>query len=411
MAKEHTFAAIDVGTTKVCALVGEVNVGGSIQVLGVGVAPSHGLRKGIVVDLDEATASIGAAVDSAERSSGYKIVSALVSITGGHIASGNNRGVVAISRPDRIITAEDVARVLEAARTVNVPANREMLHVIARGYILDGQEGVKNPVGMRGFRLDVEAHIVTGAVTSIQNLVRCINTLGIAVDDLVFEPIASSEAVLTEDEKEMGVVLADIGGGTTDIAIFINGAVWYTKVLSVGGYHLTNDVAIGLRSPFAAAEKLKIAYGHAIPDSLEEDDAIAIQGFGGDTQRTVSQRRLCHIIHARAVEIIGLISMEIKRSGYEGLLPAGIVLTGGSANLRGIGRLASENLGLPARVGRPHHLHGLTDIMDDPAFATSVGLLLWALKHAAPEPKPQRRPVGPSFFKVFAGWVKELLPQ
>lgn len=411
MAKEHTFAAIDVGTTKVCTLVGEVSPRGDTNILGVGVAPSHGLRKGMVVDLDEATAAIGAAVEAAERSSGYKIVSALVSITGGHIASVNNRGVVAISRPDRLITPDDVTRVLEAARAVNVPANREILHVIPRGYILDGQEGVKKPLGMRGFRLDVEAHIITGATTSIQNLVRCINSLGIVVDDLVFQPMASSAAVLTDDEKEMGVVLADIGGGTTDIAIFIDGAVWYTKVLLVGGYQLTNDVAIGLRTPFATAERLKIDYGHALPDSPEGDDAIAIQGFGGDTQRTVLRRHLCQILHARAAETMGLISMEIKRSGYEGLLPAGLVLTGGSANLRGIERLASESLGLPARVGRPSHLHGLTDMVRDPAFATSMGLLLWGLKHAPPEARSHRRPVGPSFFRQLTLWVKELLPQ
>ena len=411
MARSQTFAAIDVGTTKVCALVGEVREEGDIHILGFGIAPTLGLRRGIVVDIDEATIAIRAAVDAAERTSGYRIVSAHLSITGAHIASLNNRGVVAISRPDRLITADDVTRVLEAARTVSVPSNREILHVIPRSYIMDGQEGVTNPIGMHGFRLDVEAHIITAATASVQNLVKCVQSLGVTVDDLVFKPIAASEAVLSPQERAMGVVLADIGGGTTDIATFIDGSIWHTASITVSGYHLTNDVAIGLRTPFAAAEELKVRYGSVNPEAVEPEATVAVPAFGSDTTREVLRRQLCEILRLRAEEILKLIQLEIKRSGYEGLLPAGLVITGGSANLPGLEQLAAETLGLPARIGRPHHIHGLSDAIDNPAFATSVGLLLWGPRHAVFESRPRRRPAGPNIFKRLAVWARELLPQ
>ncbi|MFH1485941.1 MAG: cell division protein FtsA [Chloroflexota bacterium] len=411
MGKEATLAAIDVGTTKVCALVGHTDGSEELEVLGVGVVPAEGLRKGIVVNIEETTRSIRAAVDRAERSSGTRIVSAVVGIAGGHITSVNNRGIIAIPRGERIVSEDDVVRVLESARTVSVSDNREVLHVIPRCYSLDGQEGVTNPVGMHGFRLDAETHIVTGATTSIQNLVKCIQTVGIEIDDLVAAPLASSEAVLTREEREIGVVLVDIGGGTTDIAVFIEGSVLHTSVLPVGGYQLTNDIAIGLRTPFATAEAIKIKHGHAMPSKIDPEETVEIECFGAEERRNMPRRELCDIIRARMEETFEMILMEIKRSGYDGMLPAGLVLTGGSANLRGIEALASDVLKMPARVGMPKGIHGLVDTVSNPAYATSTGLLLWAIKYGEVEGSPRRNGAHVSgALKRITLWFRDLLP-
>lgn len=412
MGKDHLISSIDVGTTKICTLVAEVGQEGGVEIIGVGVAPSRGLRKGVVVNMDETVESIKESVEKAERSSGMKIESAQVGIAGGHISSLNNRGIVAISRSDRLISQEDINRVLEAARTINIPSNREVLHVIPRSYTLDGQEGVKNPLGMHGFRLDVETHIVTGAATSIQNLTKCVERSGVEVEDLVLEPLASSEAVLTEEEREMGIALADVGGGTTDIAVFIEGTIWHTAVLPVGGYHLTNDIAIGLRTPFAAAEEIKAKYGHALPSAIDQEEKIEIASFGTESTRTVLRRQLCEIVKARSEEVLEMILTEVKRSGYDGLLPAGVVLTGGTANLKGLGELARDVLQLPVRVGIPRGIRGLVDTVENPAYATSVGLLLWGLRHGEVEQRVERHSPNPSeFFRRFAFWMRELLPQ
>lgn len=411
MAREQVIAAIDVGTTKICTLVGDFGKEGDPQIIGVGIAPSKGLRKGVVVNIDEAVESIRESVERAERSSGFKIVSAHVGIAGSHISSLNNRGVIAIGHTDRIISDEDVSRAIESAKTINIPSNREIIHVIPRSYIVDGQEGVKNPIGMHGFRLDVETHIVTGAVTSIQNLTKCVQRVGVEVDDLVLEPIASSEGVLTEEEKEMGIIIADIGGGTTDIAIFIDGSIWHTSVIPVGGYHLTNDIAIGLRTPFATAEEIKSKYGHAIASSIGPDDKIEIPSFGSQSSRTVYRRQLAEIIEGRVEELLEIILTEVKRSGYDGLLPAGLVLTGGSANLRGIDTLAANVLQLPVRVGVPKGVDGLAEAVANPAYATSVGLLVWGLKHGGGKSGVGIEQQGvKDIYRRFIGWLKELLP-
>lgn len=411
MAKVRSFAAIDVGTTKVCALVGELSGSGEVQIDGVGVAPSRGLRRGMVINIDEATESIRAAVERAERSSGTKILSAYVGITGSHISSLNNRGVIAITRDDRLISHDDVMRVLEAAQAIHIPNNREVLHVIPRSYTLDGQDGVKNPVGMHGFRLDVETHIVTGSVTAIQNLTKCVEPLGIQLEDLVLEPLASSEAVLTEEEKEMGVVLADIGGGTTDIAVFIEGSIWHTSVLPVGGNHFTNDIAIGLRMPFAAAEELKIKYGHAQPGEVDPEESLEVTAFGGDGERNVLRRHLSEIIRARAEELAEMILVDMKRSGYEALLPAGLVLTGGTANLCGIAPASAHILQWPVRVGTPRGVTGLVDTVSNPAYATSIGLLLWGLKQGEEGDKERQLGFGiQELTKRFGSWLRELVP-
>ncbi len=412
MPTQQTMAAIDVGTTKICTIVGEVAEEGEVQVMGVGIAQARGLRKGVVVDLEEATAAIKESVEGAERSSGYRIVSAFVGISGGHISSLNNRGSVVISRPDRLITQEDVTRVLEAAQTINLPSNRQILHIVPRAYLLDGQEGVRNPLRLHGFRLDVETHIVTGATTSIQNLTRCIQAAGVEVDDLVFQPLASAEAALTPEEREMGVILADIGGGTTDVAIYIDGAVWHTAVIPLGGYQLSNDIAIGLRTPYAVAEEIKTQLGYALVDAINPEEMVDINGFGADGTRRIARVQLCEILQGRSEEILSLIQMEVKRSGYTGLLPAGIVLTGGSANLAGLELLASRYLKAPARVAWPQGGTGLMDAINDPAYTTSLGLLLWGIKQGSLQPASRGHTAGVGgIFKRVAFWAKDLLPQ
>ncbi len=378
MKKRITLAAIDVGTTKICTTIADMNDGGGIRVTGVGTTPSQGLHKGLVVNINDAKESIRESVKKAEQASGYKLESAYVGVTGRHITSLNNRGVVAITRNDRLVRPDDLKRVLQTARSLKVPSDRKLLHVIPRGYAVDGQTGVKNPVGMHGFRLDVETHIITAAVTSVQNLVKCIRGIGVDIDDLILEPLASSEAVLTEDEKQVGVILADIGGGTTDVAVFKDGSIWHTAILPVAGYQITRDVAIGLGLPFDVAEEMKKKYGSAMPvyETKEEvTSSIAEDGHG------ISHRDLCDIIRARVEEIIRLILLEMPRTEYEILVPAGLVLTGGSSNLSGIEALGRDTLRLPVRVGTPSGVYGITDILHDPAYATSVGLLLWGAKH------------------------------
>ncbi|MFC2073049.1 cell division protein FtsA [Chloroflexota bacterium] len=378
MRKWTTLASIDVGTTKVCTTIAEVSGGDVIRVAGVGVTPSKGLHKGLVVNINEARESIRDSVRKAEQASGYKVESAFVGVTGRHVSSLNNRGVVAITRNDRLVRPDDLKRVLQNAQSVKVPTDRKLLHVIPRNYAVDGQIGVKNPVGMHGFRLDVETHVITAAVASVQNLAKCIRGIGVDIEDLVLEPLASSEAVLTEDEKQVGVILADIGGGTTDIAVFKDGSIWHTAILPVAGYQLTRDVAIGLGLPFDVAEEMKKRYGSVMPvyeGKTGSTSAIAEDGHGA------SYQDLCDIIRARVEEITRLILLELPRSEYEALVPAGLVFTGGSSNLSGIDVLGREILRLPVRVGTPTNIDGITDTLCDPAYATSVGLLLWGAKH------------------------------
>ena len=388
MKKQSTLTSIDVGTTKVCTTIADIDDGDGIRVIGVGVTPSQGLHKGLVVNINDAKESIRESVKQAEQASNYKVESAYIGVTGRHVSSLNNRGVVAVTRNDRLVRPDDLRRVLASAQSVKVPKDRKLLHVIPRSYAIDGQVGVKNPVGMHGFRLDVETHIITAAITSVQNLVKCIRSIGIDVDDLILEPLASSEAVLTEDEKQVGVILADIGGGTTDIAVFREGSIWHTSILPVAGYQITRDVAIGLGLPFDIAEEMKKRYGSVMPvyeSKVETTSTISENGHG------VSYQDLCDIIRARVEEIIRLILLELPRSEYEELVPAGLVLTGGSSNLSGIEALGRDILRLPVRVGIPTRMYGITDALRDPAYATSVGLLLWGAKHEGKQTWQTRR--------------------
>ncbi|MFH1775705.1 MAG: cell division protein FtsA [Chloroflexota bacterium] len=397
--RKTTLTSIDVGTTKVCTVIADVSESGDLRIAGVGITPCSGLHKGLVVNIEDARESIRESVKKAEQASGYKVESAYIGVTGRHVVSQNNRGVVAITRNDRLVRPDDLNRVLQCARSIKVPTDRKVLHIIPRDYAVDGQLGVKNPVGMYGFRLDVETHIITAAVTSIQNLVKCIRGIGIEIEDLVLEPLASSEAVLTEDEKQVGVILGDIGGGTTDIAVFREGSIWHTSIIPVAGYQLTRDVAIGLGLPFDVAEEMKKKYGSVMPvyeGKVETASSISQDGHG------ISHQDLCEIVRARVEEIIRLIMLELPRSDYETLVPAGLVLTGGSSNLAGMEVLGREILRLPVRIGSPINMYGITDVLRDPAYATSVGLLLWGAKGRGEHSSWRRHGFGSAFRQLFS---------
>jgi cell division protein FtsA len=374
---EPIVVGIDIGTTKVCTLVARVEGEHSLRILGVGIEPSQGIRRGTIVDLSSATQSISRSIEKAQRTSGLEITSALVSLAGSHISSINSRGVVGIS--GRVIDNNDVNRALDSAQAVAIPHNREVIHVIQRGFAVDGQDGIRIPVGMHGYRLEVEAHIITAAAATVENIRQCVMASNVQVSQFVLNPLASAEVVLTETERQMGVVVCDIGGGTTDMAIYIDGDVWHTMVLAVGGNHITSDIAHGLRLSLTQAEEVKKQYGYARESDVSEEDTFTTRMFGVDRPVDVKRKELAHIISARAEEIFTLVLQEIKRSGYDGLLPAGMVLTGGTSALPGIRSLASEVLGLPVRIAGPENLVGLTDQLTSPAYSTSVGLLYWSL--------------------------------
>jgi cell division protein FtsA len=374
---EPIVVGIDIGTTKVCTLVARVEGEHNLRILGVGIEPAQGIRKGTIVDLAAATQSIARSIEKAQRSSGLEITSALVSLAGSHVSSVNSRGVVGIS--GGVIDQDDVTRALEQAQAVAIPHNREVIHVIQRGFVLDGQNGIRTPIGMHGYRLEVEAHIITAAAATVENIRQCVQSCGVEVSQFVLNPLASGEVVLNETERQMGAVVCDIGGGTTDMAIYIDDNVWHTMVLAVGGNHITSDIATLLRLPPSQAEEIKKQHGIAFADEVGDDEFFTVRGFGDDTPVQINRKELAQIIEARVEEIFTLLLQEIKRSGYDGLLPAGMVLTGGTSNLPKIRQLASRVLGLPVRIARPENLVGLTDQLQSPAFSTSVGLLHWAL--------------------------------
>ena len=410
--QERVIVGIDVGTTNICVLVGELDRDGKLNIVGVGTCPSQGLRRGVVVNIEETVTSIAAALDRAERLSGKKITTAYVGIAGSHIASENSKGFVAISPSHRDIIQNDISRAIEVARAIAIPANREVIHVIPRGYVVDGQEGIKNPIGMSGFRLEVETHIITGAVSSIHNLIKCVHKARVEIEDLVLEPLASSEAVLVDGETDLGVALVDIGGGTTDIAVFSDGAIWQTVVLPIGGNLITSDIAIGLRLPFGVAEELKVTYGHCDPSTIADDDMIELSQFMPDCDDLVPRKLLAEIIQARVEELFEMVHEEIRKSGYDGLLPAGLVLTGGTAELPGIQSLAGQILDLPTRIGSPLGLHGLSDSISRPAYATAVGLLQWALTHTSflVEEDEQEESGAMGFASRFGRWLRAFIP-
>lgn len=368
---------LDVGTTKICAVIAEPRPGGSMDVIGVGTSPSRGLRKGVVVNIDATVEAIKKAVAEAEREAGVEVESVYAGIAGGHIKGTNSRGVVAVAGKNKEVGQGDIDRAIEAARTINLPSDREIVHVLPQCFVVDDQDGIKEPLGMCGARLEVDVHIVTGSVTSVQNVVQSVNRAGLAVRDIVLEPLASSEAVLFPDERELGVVLLDMGGGTTDVALFRDDAIWYTAVLALGGDHITNDIAVGLRTPAAEAEELKRRYGCAFTALVPEDETIPVPSVGGRKPRDLSRQVLSGIIQPRIEEIFALVARELSRAGLEDVATGGVVVTGGSSLMEGVAELAEQVFDLPVRLGVPIGVSGRADAVGSPIYATGVGLALY----------------------------------
>jgi cell division protein FtsA len=412
--KGGVFASIDVGTTKVCTLVGEVFPEQPLRILGIGIAAANGLNRGMVENLRDASETIRTSVDKAERSSGTRILSAHVGVSGPHITCLNNRGIVAIPDRERPISQDDVSRALDAARIVSIPTNREIIHAVPRYYIVDSQDHVTDPLGMYGQRLDVETHIVTGLTTVLQNLTKCVETAGVQVETLILVPLAAGQGVLSDEERKEGVVLVDIGGGTTDIAVYTEGSVCHTAVLPVGGNHLTRDLVIGLRCPHQIAEDAKAAFGHAIPSSIDVNETVEVEAFGSEGRVSVERRRIAEILQARVEEMLETVLREVRRAVHDDILSAGIVLTGGTANLAGIASLAEQVTGMPARVATPSNLQGLTDALSDPAYSASVGTLQWAVRdYEAGAWAGKQRPhfVSGDWWQRLTRWARVMLPE
>jgi cell division protein FtsA len=377
---------LDVGTSTVCCVVGEALDDGSLDIVGMGVAESRGIKRGVVVNLEAAVDSIKKAIDEAELMAGIEIDSVHLAVSGPHTKGFNSRGVIAVAGKNREITRDDVRRAIDAAKAVALPTGREILHVLPQDFVVDEQDGIGAPVGMTGARLEVNVHVITGAVSSTQNLIACVNRGGVSVADTVIEQLAASESVLMPDEKQLGVALVDIGGGTTDVAIFEQGSLWHTGTVAVGGDHFTNDIAVGLRTPIPEAEKIKRKNGCALSSMVDEDDTIEVASVGGRKPRLMERRILSEILQPRAEEIFHLVWDEIRRAGYEKALHSGIVLTGGGAILEGMPEIAEQIFDLPVRRGVPIGVGGLADHVSSPAFATPVGLVLYAHRNRVPEP-------------------------
>ena len=378
--RDHIVVGLDIGTTKICAIVAEVTEEGTVNVVGVGSSPSRGLRKGVVVNIESTVESIKKAVEEAELMAAVQINSVYTGIAGSHISGENSRGVVALKKQE--VTRVDVQRAVETARSVAVlPSDRRILHVLPREFMVDDQDGIREPLGMSGSRLEVDVHIITGAVTSAQNIIKSVNRAGLDVVDMVLQPLASSEAVLTPEERELGVAMVDLGGGTTDLALFAEGSIRHTAVLPIGGQHLTTDLAIGLRTPQAEAERLKIRKGVALVELVKDDEMVDVPGVGDRPARTLCRKLLAEIIEPRVEEMFDLVRREIMRTGYEGILAAGVVITGGTSMLEGMLEAAERVLDLPVRRGVPNGVGGLRDIVSNPMYATGVGLILLARHH------------------------------
>ena len=379
MSKKHDYiVGLDIGTTKICCIIGEVAHGDQVDIIGLGQHPSRGLRKGVVVNIDGTVESIKSAVEEAELMAGCEIDSVFVGIAGGHINSLNSHGIIAAKGKE--INQKDVDRVIEAAKAIAIPMDREVIHVLPQEYIVDNQEGIKTPLGMAGVRLEAKVHIVTAAVTSAQNIVKCVNKAGLGVQDIVLEQLASSESVLSHDEKELGVALIDIGGGTSDLAIFYQGSIKHTSVLTIAGSQMTNDIAIGLRTPNQEAEKIKHTYGCALSSMVRENETIKVPSVKGRDSKTVSRQILSEIIEARSRELFEMMNNEISLSGYRDIIFSGVVLTGGASSMQGMEDLAEEIFQLPVRVGVPSEMGGLIDVVNNPMYATSTGLIQYGLR-------------------------------
>lgn len=439
-------AGLDLGTAKCSVVIGEIARDNQINILGFGSSQSEGVTRGVIVDIEKASAAIATAIEQAEKQAGLKLASIYVGVTGGHISSVNSRGVVAVAKANRDISHEDVNRALDSARSVTVPTGREVLHVLPRTFMIDGQDGVRDPIGMSGYRLEIETHIVTGAVSALNNLFKAVQRTGVEVEELALNSLAASQAVLSDAEKRLGVCLVDIGAGTTDLAIYIDGSIWHTAVIPVGGNHITNDLSIVLRTPPESAEQFKLKYGDAsvtgpykglyadyygkgplkhdvrswvkaeIEEADKPDETFELPTLEFGRTQPISRNVFNEIIHARTRQLFDMVQGEIKKSGYDGMIPAGLVLTGGCARLTGISDAAAHVLRMPVRVGQPRGLDGLTDSLGAAQYATGVGLVLWALQkqnnEAAQREQPKRGGSSKGFTvsRAVGGWLREFLP-
>jgi len=390
---EDIVVGLDIGTTKVCAIIGRINEYSGIDVVGVGLSPSRGLRKGVVVNIESTVQSVATAIERAELMAGIEVKSVFAGIAGGHIEGINSRGVVAVATRSKEITPEEVGRVIDAAKALALPMEREVIHVLPQEFIVDNQDGIKDPVGMSGVRLEAEVHIVTGAVASAQNIVKSVNRAGYAVNDIVLEHLASALATLKEDEKELGVVLLDIGGGTTDVLVYLNGSIWHTNVVSMGGNHVTNDVSIGLRTPLQSAEEIKKKWGVAVSDIVDPGEVIEVPNVGGRKPTQLPRQVLAEIIEPRMEEIFFLVKDDLDQKDFKDVITGGVVLTGGASLLKGIEKVAENVFEMPVRLGTPGGVGGLVEEISSPEYATGVGLVHYGL-HARPESFMENRGAG-----------------
>ena len=376
--QQNLIVGLDIGTTKIVALVGEVDASGQVEIIGFGTHPSRGLKRGVVVNIEATVQSIQRAVEEAELMAGCHVQSVYAGISGSHIRSLNSHGIVAIR--DHEVEAADVERVIDAAKAVAIPADQKILHVLPQEFIIDNQEGIREPIGMSGVRLESRVHMITGSASAAENIVKCVQRCGLEVADVILEQLASSYAVLNDDEKELGVCLIDIGGGTTDIAVFTQGAIRYTGVIPIAGDQVTNDLAVALRTPTQAAEQIKINYAAALSQGISAREMIEIPGVGSSTSRSISRKVLAEIVEPRYDELFRLVQAELRRSGFEGLIPAGMVITGGASKLAGVVELAESVFRMPVRIGLPHNVRGIPEVTNNPVHATGVGLLLYGLE-------------------------------
>lgn len=404
-AESKLIVGLDIGTSKIVTIVGEVTPQGMIKVVGVGSHPSRGIKKGVVVNIESTVQSIQRAIEEAELMAGCQIHSVYAGIAGSHIRSMNSHGIVAIK--DREVEQTDIERVLDAAKAVAIPADQRILHVLPQEYVIDLQEGIKEPIGMAGVRLEAKVHMVSGALNAAQNIEKCVQRCGLEIDDIILEQLASSYAVLTDDEKELGVCMVDIGGGTTDIAIFTEGAIRHTAVIPIAGDQVTNDIAMALRTPTQHAEEIKIKYACALTQLAGADELIKVPSVGERAPRNLSRQALAEVVEPRYEELFTLIQAELRRSGFEDMIAAGVVLTGGTSMMEGVVELAEEIFHVPVRLAKPNGVEGLTDVVANPIYATSVGLLIYGAKHQLGElvfARKEDDPIG--FVARVKNWIK-----
>jgi cell division protein FtsA len=399
----NLIVGIDIGTSKVLAIVGEIGTDGEIEIIGVGHHPARGLRKGVVSNIESTVQSIQRAVEEAELMAGCQIYSVFAGIAGAHINSFNSHGVVAVR--DGEVTQGDIERVIDAAKAMAIPNDQRILHVLPQDFVIDGQDGIREPVGMSGVRMEAKVHMITGAVSAAQNIVKCIRRCGLEVDDIILEQVASSESVLTEDERELGVCMIDIGGGTTDIAIFSDGAIRHTAVIPIAGDQVTNDIAVAFHTPTPSAEELKKKYGCALAQLVDEDQLVETPSMGGRPPRTLSRQNLAEIIEPRVEELLLLVQAELRRSGFEELIGSGIVMTGGSSRMEGMIDLAEEIFHLPVRLGVPNYRGGLSEVVKNPIYATGIGLIQFGHANRSRINRISQEPVGfKALMERMKGW-------